>query len=50
MSFLSSPKFAFGLRITQLLFAFGFLILLAWSNQNPGDWTNMQGSVALGGR
>ena len=37
-------------RIAQLLFGIGFLILVADASVHRGWWNNINGAVALGGR
>lgn len=49
MGFLSNPKFAYFVRIAQLVFGIGFLILICYAGTHRGWWKNINGALAVGG-
>lgn len=49
MGFLSNPKFAYFVRIAQLVFGIGFLILVCYAGTHRGWWRNINGALAVGG-
>lgn len=49
MGFLSNPKLPYGVRIAELVFGLGFLILICYAGVHRGWWTNINGALAVGG-
>lgn len=49
MGFLNNPKLPYLVRIGQLAFAIGFLILISYAGTHRGWWGNINGALAVGG-
>lgn len=49
MAFISNPKSLYIIRLIQLAFAIGVLVLVSYAGTHHGWWSNIQGGIALGG-
>lgn len=49
MGFLSNPKLPYFVRIAQILFAIGVLILVSYAGVHRGWWKDINGALAVAG-